>query len=695
MIERGSPWKLPALRRGAAAWLLVACTPIIAHDEKPALQPLDVFDLQWVSDPQFSPDARSIAYVRMGFDIKTDKSRGVVWLTGADGRHARPLSSAATSSSPRWSPDGTRLAYLGAGADGSTQLFVYWTESGVSAAISNFTESPSALAWSPDGRWLAFTMPVAAERKPLKVNLPEAPKSAHWADPPKLIDRMVFRVDGEGYLPNVFSQLFIISADGGAAVQLTSGDFDTLGTAAFTMDGKGVLVSANRREDADYEPLDSEIYRVELSDHSIHALTDRRGPDHHPVVSPDGRHVAYLGFDDKRLGYQATQLYVMDSDGAHSRSLTPALDRDAAAPQWTGDSHQLVFQFDDRGSTKIAAVDLGGKIRILAEDLGGGDISRPYSGGSFSIAAKNGGANPHFAYTRSRPQAPAALAAGTSLRDVATLAELSDPLLRQRTLGTVEEIAFESSVDHRPIQGWIVKPPLFDAAKKYPLLLEIHGGPFASYGPAFAAEIQLYAAAGYVVLYLNPRGSTGYGEEFADLIHHDYPDNDYGDLMSGVDAVLDRGYVDRERLFVTGGSGGGVLTAWIVGHTERFRAAVVVKPVINWASFVLTADMTNYFYRYWFDGFPWDDVQSYWKRSPLAYVGKVRTPTMLMTGEVDYRTPSSEAEQFYQALKLRKIDTALVRVPNASHDISARPSLLIGKVAYVLAWFKSHDAKSP
>jgi dipeptidyl aminopeptidase/acylaminoacyl peptidase len=227
---------------------------------------------------------------------------------------------------------------------------------------------------------------------------------------------------------------------------------------------------------------------------------------------------------------------------------------------------------------------------------------------------------------------------------------------------------------------------------KYPLLLEIHGGPFASYGASFAAELELYAAAGYVVLYLNPRGSTGYGEEFADLIHHDYPDKDFDDLMSGVDTVVKKGYVDPKRLFVTGGSGGGVLTAWIVGHTDRFRAAVVVKPVINWASFVLTADMSNYFYRYWFDGYPWDHVQEYWKRSPLAYVGNVQTPTMLMTGEVDYRTPSGEAEQFYEALKLRKIDTALVRVPNASHDISARPSLLIAKVSYILAWFAAHDS---
>jgi VCBS repeat-containing protein len=681
--------------RAATAVLAVSCLLAMpfqsrGDSSKPVFKSSDVFDLQWIADPQVSPDGRSIAFVRMSMDIKTDRARGVIWLIGIDGKHARPLSNADTSSRPRWSPDGTRIAYLGTGGDGSKQLFMYWADSGVTAAISHFTESPSSLAWSADSRWLAFTMPTPAERKPLRVEVPEAPKGAKWADPPKLIDRMVFRLDGEGYLPNSYSQLFVVAADGGAARQLTHGDFDADGAPAFTADGKGVLIASNRRPDADFEPLDSEIYRVDLADGTLRALTDRRGPDHVPVVSPDGKYIAYLGFDDQRLGYQATQLYVMDADGRHPRSLTPALDRDAAAPHWAKDGKLVFFQYDDHGTGKLASVDLRGNVRVLATDLGGNDVTRPYTGGSFSVAT-----NGRFAYTRAAASAPAALATGTSTRDVTTLTVLDDGLLAERSLGQVEEVTFNSSADARKIQGWIIKPPGFDPANKYPLLLEIHGGPFASYGPSFAAELQLYAAAGYVVLYLNPRGSTGYGQEFADLIHHDYPGKDYDDLMSGVDEVVGRGYVDGERLFVTGGSGGGVLTAWIVGHTNRFRAAVVVKPVINWTSFVLTADMTSYFYRYWFDGFPWDNEDAYWKRSPLAHVGNVQTPTMLMTGEVDYRTPSTEAEQFYEALKLRKIDTALVRVPNASHDISARPSLLIDKVAYVLAWFHAHDRTPP
>ena len=670
--------------------MFALAAPGFSEASKPAFKPMDVFDLQWAADPQISPDGRTIAYVRMGYDIKTDRPHGAIWLVGVDGKNERPLTAATASGSPRWSPDGTRVAYISSAADGSAQLFMYWAASGISAPISNFTESPSGLAWSADGRWLAFMMTVPQERKPLKVDLPETPKKAKWADPPKLIDRMVFRADGEGYLPNTFSQLFVVSADGGAARQMTHGDFDHQGPPAFTADGNGVLISANRRADADYEPLDSEIYRVDLLDGSIHALTDRRGPDSHPVPSPDGKHIAYLGFDDKQLGYQATQLYVMDSDGSHARSLTAALDRDAASPKWLADNKTLVFRYDDHGATKIAAIDLQGKMRPLAEGVGGNDVTRPYGGGSFSVAP-----NGRFAFTQASATAPAALATGTSLRDIKTIGSFSDTLLAQRAIASVEAITFDSSADHRQMQGWIVKPADFDPAKKYPLVLEIHGGPFAMYAPSFAAEIQLYASAGYVVLYMNPRGSTGYGEEFANLIHHDYPNKDYDDLMSGVDAVIGRGYVDAQRLFVTGGSGGGVLTAWIVGHTDRFRAAVVVKPVINWTSFVLTGDMNNYFYRYWFGEFPWEDIQAYWKRSPLAYVGNVKTPTMLMTGEVDYRTPSSEAEQFYQALRLRKVDTAMVRVPNASHDISARPSLLIDKTAYVLGWFKAHDVNPP
>jgi acylaminoacyl-peptidase len=267
---------------------------------------------------------------------------------------------------------------------------------------------------------------------------------------------------------------------------------------------------------------------------------------------------------------------------------------------------------------------------------------------------------------------------------------LNDDLFAGKRLGEVEEIWYESSLDKRKIHGWIIKPPDFDSSKKYPLILEIHGGPFANYGDRFDIEKQVWAAKGYVVLYTNPRGSTSYGAEFGNLIHHKYPGDDFYDLNSGVDAVLAKGYIDPKRLYVTGGSGGGVLTCWMIGRTPRFRAAVSAYPVINWYSFVLTADISDFVARYWFPGFPWDHVEHYEKRSLLSVVKNVSTPTMVITGEEDYRTPMSESEQYYQALQLRNVESVLVRVPGEPHGIRRRPSHWMSKMAHIVGWFDQH-----
>jgi acylaminoacyl-peptidase len=392
-----------------------------------------------------------------------------------------------------------------------------------------------------------------------------------------------------------------------------------------------------------------------------------------------------VGFDDRRQGHQTTRLYVMNRDGSGKQCLTAKFDRDAVNPLWEADGQGVFFQFDDEGLTKVGRVSLDGQVAVRAADLGGTTLDRPYASGSFS-AARDG----TVAFTQTAPDHPAEVAVRGPGAEARRLTSLSIEFLGHKALGTVEEVRWKSGHDGRPVQGWLVFPPGFDSNKKYPLILEIHGGPFANYGPRFAIDMQLYAAAGYVVLYANPRGSTGYGEEFANLIHHAYPGHDYDDLMSGVDAVLKRGCIDERNLFVTGGSGGGVLSAWIVGKTRRFRAAVVCKPAINWASFVLTSDVYPIFARNWFPGPPWEQAEHYWKRSPLSLVGNVTTPTMLITGEADLRTPIPESEQFYQALKLRKVDTALVRVPGAPHNIAARPSHLMAKAAYVLKWFDTH-----
>jgi acylaminoacyl-peptidase len=427
---------------------------------------------------------------------------------------------------------------------------------------------------------------------------------------------------------------------------------------------------------------------VDIATQQLTQLTKRVGPDNAPVVSPDGKKIAYLGFDDRVQGYQVTHLYVMDANGANGREVTGAFDRDIADPQWSADSRGVFFDYDERGVRKIGYVTLDGKVRTLAENIGGTDVGRPYTSGGYSVA-RNG----RVAYSVNSTSRPADVATATLSGGAKTLTALNDDLLGAKTQGKVRGISWKSSHDQRDIQGWVITPPDFDPAKKYPMILEIHGGPFAAYGPNYSAEMQLFAAAGYIVLYCNPRGSTSYGEEFGNLIHHAYPGNDYDDLMSGVDTLLAEGNVDTGNLFVTGGSGGGVLTAWIVGKTDRFRAAVVAKPVINWSSFVLTSDANNFFYKYWFGAQPWEQPQEYWRRSPLSLVGNVKTPTMLLTGESDYRTPIGESEQFYQALKLRGIDTMMVRIPEASHGMTARPSNLIAKVDNILAWFERYKKK--
>ena len=258
-------------------------------------------------------------------------------------------------------------------------------------------------------------------------------------------------------------------------------------------------------------------------------------------------------------------------------------------------------------------------------------------------------------------------------------------------LATVEEHTVKSGFDKREIQYWVMRPPNFDSAKSYPMILQIHGGPWAAYGPQFAANNQLYAAAGYVVVYGNPRGSTGYGAEFAHTIDFNFPSRDYDDLMDMVDATIAMGFVDKDRLYVTGGSGGGTLTTWIVGKTDRFRAAVAVNPVINWTTSALTSDVDKLIASYWFTDLPWENSNDYWSYSPLSLVGNVTTPTMLMTGEEDWRTPIWEAEQYFNALQIEDVDTALVRVPGASHWIEYRPSQLIAKVNAILAWFERYS----
>lgn len=647
--------------------------------------PADLFQLQWASDPRISPNGDHVVYVRNHADVMADRFRQNLWIIDADGEHHEALTTGSENhNQPRWAPDGTRIAYVG-NQDSSPQLYVRWIGSGREARLAQLTHAPSGLSWSPDGRWLAFSMFVPSKPERF-ISMPEAPRGAAWAERARMTERLVYRRDGQGFLDSGYRHIFIVPADGGAPRQVTHGDYDHGGTVAWTPDSTALILSANRREDADYEPLRAAIHRVDVDSGAITTLRSFDGPALNPVVAPDGRRIAYLGYADDESSYRQNELYVMHADGSNVVRLAADLDRSIERPRWAPGGRGLYFQYDDGGTTRIGYTDLQGRVRQIAADLGGTSIGRPYSGGSYSVSETN-----QLAFTLASTERPAEVAVVGRRGDVSRLTALNENLLGQRRLGQVEPITYASSYDGRQIQGWIIKPPDFDPNRRYPLLLEIHGGPFANYGERFAVELQAYAAAGYVVLYTNPRGSTGYGQDFAALIHRAYPGQDHDDLMSGVDAVIARGYVDPQRLYITGGSGGGVLTAWAIGQTDRFRAAVVQKPVINWYSMAFVTDIPIIATRYWFGVMPWEDPEAYLRRSPISLVGNVTTPTMVLTGEEDWRTPMSESEQFYQALKLRRVDAALVRMPETPHNIGHRPSVMIDQILHVIAWFDRYD----
>jgi dipeptidyl aminopeptidase/acylaminoacyl peptidase len=669
----------------------VLATPSIA---KPAEGPsryftgADLFNLEVATDPQISPDGRTIAYVRKSNEIMTDKARSTIWLVDVATGQQRPLLAGSGSYfSPRWSPDGQRLAYVAA-EGGSPQLYVRWMASGESARITGLPDSPDSIAWSPDGRRIAYSMFVPDDGPKLG-KAPDKPEGAKWADPLQVIDAVTYRADGAGYFKPGYQQIFWVPADGGAPAQLTYGATNAGAQVSWTPDSRSVLFSANLGKNWERDVNESEIYRLSIDGGQPVALTSRKGPDFQPVVSPDGRLIAYVGNDDDGRANKDNKLYVMNLDGSGKRVVTPNFDRSVGNPLWSADSRSVYVQYDEHGSNRVARVSLDGSMRDVATALTGSGLDRPYSGGEFSVSrsgviAVTTGDNLH--------PSDVAIASGGAVRKLTHLNEQ----LQAKVMGQPQKLAVTSSYDKRPIDAWMVTPPDFDANKKYPLILEIHGGPWAAYGPSFSTDDQLYAAAGYVVVYSNPRGSTSYGQDFADQIEQNYPGNDYDDLMSAVDAAIATGHVDPNNLFVTGGSGGGVLTAWIVGKTNRFRAAATQKPVIDLASFALTTDFAAGFSPYWRKARPWEDPQGYWKYSPLSLVGNVQTPTLVVVGSDDYRTPVSESEQYYTALQMRGIPTALVKVPGASHgSIASRPSQAAAKASAILAWFDKYRTDKP
>ena len=640
-------------------------------------------DLEGIAAPQISPDGQRILYSRLWIDQMKDRRASMLWLMDANGGRPRQLLEGGNA---RWSPDGTRIAYL-AEADGKPQLWVrYMDAEGLRVQVTRGVEAPGDFRWSPDGKQLAFTMFVA-EPPSWSVVLPSPPAGAKWTDPPRLVNRYHYRGDRIGYYESGHPQLFVVPADGGTPRQVTRGTFD-IGAKFdglpegsemdWLADGRTIVFDGDDDPDADRHYTVSNIYAVDVASGAVRRMTSTSGFWHAPTVSPDGKWIAFTGYATTSNSYHAEDLWVIRPDGSGVRSLSGAFDRDPGNLTWAGDSQSLWFTAEDHGTVNIYTVPLvGGGIKAATNGQHVVALGALSSKGGFGVA------------TRSAPQQPQELVRFAIKKpwDLQPLTHINEDFLVGLRLGELEDVEYHSG--DQVIQGWLMKPPGFNPAVKYPLMLEIHGGPHGMYNVGFNPSFQNFAAHGYLVLYTNPRGSTGYGTAFGNAIEKAYPSVDYDDLMAGVDEAIKRGWVDTTRMFVGGCSGGGVLSSWVIGHTTRFAAAAVRCPVINWLSFAGQTDVPMFANQFFAKPF-WEDPLPYLKTSPIMYVGNVKTPTLLMTGELDLRTPMPQSEEFYAALKLRGVPTALLRFAGEYRGTSSKPSNWIRTQLYMLAWYEKY-----
>jgi dipeptidyl aminopeptidase/acylaminoacyl peptidase len=677
-----------ALLKHPLTFFLIAGTVFAADGDKESIRKLNLgmyLDMVNVSDPEISPDGKQIVFTRRWVDKMNDKFESALYLMNADGSRQRFL---VKGSGARWSPDGTRIAYLAEGAPKGNQIYVRWMDAeGAVTQVTRLEDSPSGISWSPDGTSIAFTK-VVPQKEAWNIKLPPRPEGAKWTPDPTIVERLRYRVDRQGMLPNGFRHIFSVSANGGAPRQLTTGNFNDGpaggagggGGLSWTPDGKEIVFGGLRLEDADYHTKEGYIYAVSTDTGTVRQLTTRKGLSSNPVVSPNGRYVAYTSYDFVMQAWKDSDLYIMNLDGSGARSITPKLDRTPTGLQWNGNSSGLYFGVSESGTRNLYYASLDSEVRKVTNGTHVLTVTSMNKGG-------------HAVGTLSQSSKPADIVSFDVARpQPKQLTAVNDDLLRGIKLGEVEEFNY-TSVDNLKIQGWIVKPPDFDSKKKYPMMLSIHGGPAGMYDVGFSFEYQDHAANGYVVVYTNPRGSTGYGTDFGNAINYDYPGKDFEDLMKGVDEVIARGYIDSRNLFVYGCSGGGVLTSWTVGHTDRFAAASANCPVTDWLSFAGEVDMQPNYYSLFFRNPPWEDPTEYLKHSSVMYAGKVKTPTMLMTGVLDLRTPMPQTEEFYQALKLRGVPTAMVRMNGEYHGTSSIPSNFLRTQLYHRYWFEKYQRK--
>jgi len=661
----------------------------------------DIFDFQWVADPQISPDGSTVAFVKVTVNTQRTNYDTSIWTistSGSDEPHR--LTSGTRDASPRWSPDGKYLAFV-RGLDAGPQVFMLAMSGGDSWQVTSLPRGAGGISWSPDGKWLVFGNSQNADETARNGKPAPTPADGHESDV-KVITRAAYRSNGAGY--NDFTHpghIWVASAPHSPEEkvtprQLTNGNFNE-GGAVWAPDSSKIYFTTNRNPEPYYELGTTEVWSVSPTAGQPTMLTKVTTMGFGGLsISPDGQRFALLGSPNEPVrSYSKSDLWILENaPNTQPKDLTASseiewggggIGGDQAPPRggggggiiWSRDGKSLVLEYGKEGRSQLARYDLdGGRVT----DLTRGDQTI----GSYN-STQGGGT---IAYTVSTPTRIGDIYVQTSGGTPRQLTHLNDALWAKLNLTEPEEIKYKS-FDGKTIEAWVQKPPDFDPSKKYPLILNIHGGPHTAYGYVFDHEFQWMAAKGYVVLYPNPRGSTSYGQDFANIIQHKYPGDDYKDLMAGVDYLIGKGYIDDKKLGVTGGSGGGLLTDWTVTQTQRFAAAVAQRDITNWADWWYTADFRQ-FEPSWFKGAPFDQEEDFRARSPITYVKNVTTPMMFILGEADYRTPpSAGGEQFFVALKYRKIPTVMVRFPNESHELSrsGQPWHRIERLQHIVGWF--------
>ena len=636
------------------------------------LVPEDYWNIQKVANPQVNSTGNVVAFLKTYIDKKNDKFESEIWVMNSDGTNK---SFFAQGSNFKWSNKGNTLAYLKEDENEINQIFIKSMDSRTESKISNFDRDIEDFAWSKNDKFFAFSS-FNEYDDDWVVEIPGMNDSEdyNWTEDPKVVKTLHWRYDGDGELESGENHLYKISVDGGSAAKISDWGLDYISDLQFKNENTLIFAGNALLDDFLTPWKQSEIFELNIEKKKLTKLSPEGGVFTSPKISPDGDLVAFIGNPNRDFSSVAFNIYTVKNNRTrvHTKNLS-------ASPEnlfWLSKT-KLVFEVDEQGSANIKILDI--------QRSSVSDVLNKFKE-QFYLTSINENELFGVYATSSRPGELATVEDGK----IKVLSEFNEIVLSQYSLGKTNEINYEAP-DGTDVQGWYIVPPDFDKNKKYPLVLIIHGGPHAMYRPQFNYLWHQFASDGYVVLFTNPRGSTGYGSDFANVIDNDYPgQGDLSDLLAGVDYVTQLGFVDEDNMYVQGCSGGGVLTAWVVGHDDRFAAAASLCPVTNWISMVGTTDIPAWTFE-WFDVPFWEDPKNWLDRSPIMRTGYIKTPTLFMTGVLDIRTPMPQTEEMYVALKEAGVDTVLVRMNGEWHGTGRRkPTNWFRTYKYLSEWYEKY-----